>query len=123
MLMLILFLSTCGAPAYYSRLEDPREADICVAHLLGHEPATTMPIFIIRSEPWWVLIKNTWVLVLGTFQRAIDPSEDVIHIADGPLMAETVIHEFGHRHGLTDVYGEAETLVERMDECRLPSEL
>ena len=111
----LMLLSACATPAHYTRLEDPVEASICVAKLLGVGPMTTLPKFYVEPAPFWVTYRGERIKVYGTFRRGVLPYLDVIRVAAGSRMAESVIHEFGHRYGLGEVA--AEHLTTRIEEC------
>ena len=115
LIALALILSGCAAPDYYTRLEDPKAANDCVAKLLDQTPMTIMPIFFVEPAPWSINYRGERVKVYGTFRRGVIPRLDMILVADGSNMAESVIHEFGHRYGLYE--RDAEALIRRMGEC------
>ena len=117
LIALALILSGCATTDYYTHLEDPAEANICVGKLLDQPPITIRPLFFVEPAPWWVNYRGERVKVYGIFRRGVIPRLDLIRVADGSNMAESVIHEFGHRYGLSDDNNDAEALIRRMGEC------
>ncbi len=117
LIIAILILSGCAAPAYYARLEDPAVASKCVAQLTGQEPHETLPFIVQKDEPFWIVYGGQRRKANGTWSRTGDVR--IITIVRGPRMAETLFHEMGHDYGLRIINGHdyAEDLVRWMGEC------
>ncbi len=113
----LIVVSGCAVPDYYARLEDPAVASECVARMTGQEPHETLPFIVTKPGPFWIVYRGERRKAYGTWSRTGDVR--VITIAQGPRMAEVMVHELGHDYGLRIVNGHdyAEDLVRRMGEC------
>ena len=58
LIALALILSGCATTDYYTHLEDPAEANICVGKLLDQPPITTLPLFFVEPAPLWVTYRG-----------------------------------------------------------------